>query len=68
MEHCAWCGRELNGWYLKYHEKKFCRCGNDICLKNYLFEEADDEIEMDKIMDDDYRMDYVTWMEDRGLD
>lgn len=68
MEFCAWCGHELNGWYLEYHEKKFCRHGNDICLKNYLFEEADDEIEMDKIMDDDYRMDFVTWMEDRGLD
>lgn len=67
MEHCEWCGAELNGWYLKYHGKCFCRNKNDICLKNYLFDEADEEIEMDKNMSDYYRMDYVTWMEDRGF-
>ena len=68
MNHCEWCGRELNGWYLKYRGKFFCRIKDDGCLKNYLYEQADEEIELEKYQKSDYRMDMVTWMEDRGLD
>ena len=68
MNHCEWCGRELNGWYLKYREKFFCRTKDDGCLKNYLYEQADEEIELEKYEKSDYRMDMVRWMEDRGLD
>lgn len=68
MKHCAWCDREINGWYLTYHGKHFCRSKDDSCIKNFLYEEADGDIEMDKDMDDEYRMDYVRWMEDRGFE
>ena len=68
MEYCEWCGCALEGWYLKYHGKCFCRHKDDSCLKNYLFEEADDDIEMEQYVGNDYRMDMVRWMEDRGLE
>ena len=42
---CEWCKRELHNWYLTYKGKNFCRYNNDACLKNYLFDEADGEIE-----------------------
>lgn len=37
-------------------------------MKNYLFDEADSEIVEDRECTDDYRMDMVTFMEERGLD
>lgn len=68
MKRCAWCECELTGWYLIYKGKYFCRNNDDACLKNHLFEEADKDIEEDKDFSSDYRMDYVTWMEERGFD
>lgn len=65
---CAWCEKDIHGYYLIYKGKTFCRCRNDLCLKNYLFDEADSEIVEDRECDDDYRMDMVTFMEERGLD
>lgn len=43
---CKWCGKEINGWYLRYKGNVFCREKDDLCLKNYLFEDADKDIEM----------------------
>lgn len=68
MRYCAWCDCELNSFYLRYRGKTFCRTNDDACIKNYLFEEADKEIEEDRDETDDYTMDYVLWMEERGLD
>lgn len=45
---CEWCGKEITGWYLSYKNHNFCRDNDDLCLKNYLFEEHDEQIEMDK--------------------
>lgn len=41
---CDYCGRELDGWFLTYKDKHFCRFGNDRCIKEYLYEEHDAEI------------------------
>ncbi len=67
---CKWCEKEIKGWHLKYKGMTFCEDNDNACLKNYLFEEHDREIEEDKVFDDDYNMDevdYVTFMEQRGF-
>lgn len=46
---CAWCGETIDGWYLTYKGNVFCREKNDSCLKEYLLEEADEEIGMNRI-------------------
>lgn len=45
---CKWCGKEIHGWYLIYKGMTFCSTKDDLCLKNYLYEEHDAEIDMDK--------------------
>jgi hypothetical protein len=44
MEYCEWCGCELDNWYWIYKGKKFCQTQNNKCLKEYLFDEADNEL------------------------
>ena len=56
---CEWCGTEITGWHLTYKGKCFCRSKDDACLKNYLFEENDEDIGMDKVIDDYYDMSHV---------
>lgn len=48
---CAWCGKPIEGWAYKYDDKYFCIGGQreGICLKNYLFEKFDKDIECDVI-------------------
>lgn len=46
--YCENCGRELDGWFLTYHGKHFCRYGNDKCIKDFLYEEHDAEIFEDR--------------------
>lgn len=46
MMQCKWCGKEIEGWYLRYDDNVFCRRLDDLCLKNYLFDRADGDIEM----------------------
>lgn len=41
---CEWCGRELNSFYLIYKGKTFCEDNYCQCIKNYLYEQADEEI------------------------
>lgn len=66
---CEWCGNTITSWYLKYKGKNFCRSNSDSCLKNYLFDEADKEISEERTdCETEYRMDMVTFMEQRGLD
>lgn len=60
MSHCKWCGRELKSWFLIYKGYKFCRYNDDACLKNYLFEEAEKDIEEDRANGDvEYDMNEV---------
>lgn len=47
-KYCEYCGRELDGWFLTYKNKHFCRFGNDRCIKEYLYEEHDAEILEDR--------------------
>jgi len=56
---CKWCGKEIKGWYLRYDDNVFCREKDDLCLKNFLFEEHDSEIGMDKVVDEYYDMSEV---------
>ena len=64
---CEYCGNRISGWHYKYKGMVFCEDNNSACIKNYLFEEHDKEIEEDKEFDDYYDMDYVTFMEERGF-
>lgn len=67
---CEYCGKRIDGWYLRYKGKTFCEDANNTCIKNYLYEEHDKEIEEDREFTDEYNMDeidYVTFMEQRGL-
>lgn len=54
---CEWCGKELTDWYLTYKGKKFCRRKEDQCLKDYLYDEADEEIGMEMTGDMSYNED-----------
>lgn len=68
---CEWCGNVIDSWYLKYKGKVFCECNDNACIKNYLYEEHDEEIGEDRVVDDDYNMnevDYVDFMEQRGFE
>lgn len=67
---CKWCENKIDGYYLKYKGMVFCEDNNFSCIKNYLFEEYDKDMQEDRIVDDDYRMDEVLRMEEmeeRGL-
>ena len=44
---CKSCGKEIEGYYLKYDGYSFCRRNNDECLKDYLFDKYDDDIQME---------------------
>lgn len=51
---CAWCGKPIGNWAYKYDDKYFCPGGSKrdkdgICLKNYLFEKFDKDIELDVV-------------------
>lgn len=59
MKYCEWCSTEITGWFLTYKDKCFCRNKNDSCIKQYLYEEHDAEIGMDKVISDDYDMSKV---------
>lgn len=66
---CKWCGREIKSWFLRYDDESFCRDNDDLCLKNYLFEKFDKDIEEDREEGETkYTMDYITFLEERGLD
>ena len=51
---CKWCENRIDGYYLKYKGMTFCESNNCSCLKNYLFEEHDKEIEEGREVEDDY--------------
>lgn len=48
MEYCEWCGCELDNWYWVYKGKKFCQTQDNKCLKSYLFNEADNELRLER--------------------
>lgn len=53
---CKWCGREITNWGYKYDGMWFCdggtktRAVDGICLKNYLFEKYQKDIEHDVVI------------------
>lgn len=42
---CFWCKKPIEGDYLRYDNKLFCERFNDKCIKEYLLDMADGEIE-----------------------
>ena len=44
---CYWCEKKIDGWYIKYKGHVFCHSWDDSCIKNFLLNEADDDIEID---------------------
>ena len=42
---CENCGQEIEGLYVKYDGKYFCRHDDDKCLKEYLYDKTDGECE-----------------------
>ena len=52
VKKCEWCGEVLSGWYLTYKRKHFCAKKDNLCLKNYLFDEHGEEIGIDYIEDE----------------
>lgn len=50
---CEWCEKEIEGWYLIYKGKNFCRRNDDKCIKEYLYEQEDENIDMDYLLSED---------------
>lgn len=44
---CFWCDNDIEGWYLVYEGKSFCRRRDDACIKEYLYEKIDGEIDIE---------------------
>ncbi len=59
MEYCKWCGRELHGWYLTYKGMTFCDDKDEMCIKNYLREKHDLDIDSEIAEDSEYSMQEV---------
>lgn len=47
---CYWCDEEIERWYIKYQGHYFCKANNDRCIKDYLYDRADDDFVLDYIM------------------
>ncbi len=45
--HCYWCNDNIVGWYIKYKGHTFCRKNNDACIKDFLYDEVDDALNID---------------------
>ena len=56
---CYWCKKEITSWYYKYKGRVFCEDNDGQCLKNYLFEKFDRDIDLDRIFNEDYDMSHV---------
>lgn len=57
---CCWCHRQIDGWYYKYKHRVFCDINDGQCLKEYLFEKFEDDIEFDRVYtEDEYDMSHV---------
>lgn len=50
---CKSCGKKIEGYCLKYDGYSFCRRNNDECLKDYLFDKYDDDIQMEIVESDE---------------
>lgn len=44
---CEGCGHEITSWYFTYDGKYFCRDKDDRCIKEYLMDKFEDDIELD---------------------
>lgn len=47
---CEYCGKEIEGNYVKYKDKYFCRHDNDECLREWLYDQTDGECEYGTII------------------
>ena len=45
--YCYWCNDNIVGWYIKYKGHVFCRKNHDACVKDFLYDEADDNLDID---------------------
>ena len=48
---CEYCGKEIEGGYIKYKDKYFCRKDADQCIKDWLYDQLDgsEDIKYDTI-------------------
>lgn len=61
---CQCCGLEINGNWLKYKGKYFCRKDNDSCFKEWLYDRTDGDCEYGTVLEGEEIQISPSWTEE----
>lgn len=61
---CENCQKEITGLFIRYKGHTFCRCDNDACIKEWLYDQIDGECEYGTIFEGEEITLSPSWTED----